>query len=188
VAVDVYNAANVTDFEYEIHFNATQLNIQSIDHTAWGTGTETVDNINGVVIGSTSGTTKTGTVTLITITFKTTLLHKWRAIAGWQNLQTSTIYFQAANLSYPSSQPKLQYVNGGINQIVVNPAFAYTFSPIKGDVNNDGTVNVGDLAAIASKYDTYDSDYNLVGSDTLVDIFDLVVVASNFFFTYTSTP
>lgn len=187
VAVEAYNAASVTGFEYEIHFNASQLNVESVAYNAWpGSGTSNIDNVNGILTGSTSGTVTSGTLSLITITFNATLLHMWKAISGWQNLQTSVIYIQAANMSYLTPQPELQYVkNGAGNQISVNPPFTYTFSPIKGDLNNDGAVNIGDLSILATKYDTSDADYNLVGSDNLVDVFDLVIVASNFWFFYT---
>jgi hypothetical protein len=190
LAVKVYNAENVTDFEFEIHFNASQVKILSITYTAWGSGsgTASIDNINGIVTGSTSGSATNGTATLITIQFNTTLLHIWKALSGWQNLQTSTIFIQAANLSYPNAQPKLQYVKSGMgNQITVNPDFTYTFSPIKGDLNNDGKVDVSDLGVLAPLYDSTDHpQYNLVDdSSNLIDIFDLVVVASNFWYVYT---
>jgi hypothetical protein len=55
----------------------------------------------------------------------------------------------------------------------------YFFTPIPGDLNYDGHVDIVDLSAIAAEYGTTDADMDLNG-DGVVDIFDVVIVAKNF--------
>jgi hypothetical protein len=94
------------------------------------------------------------------------------------------VFFQKANLSYPSS-PDLPYVRGGTqNQITVGPDVNYSFSPIQGDVNNDGTVDIFDLRTEAAYFDQQNPTYDLVGHTT-IDIFDLAIIGANFGYTYT---
>jgi hypothetical protein len=185
IQIDVANAGGADDFRFEIHYNATLLDVAGITWNALGTGTYTADEVNGILTGYTSGSPLSGNVTLLTITFNATYHRLWKdesTIPGWKNIQTGTVYIQLANLSYPTS-PDLGYVRGGLNQISVGPDFAYTFSPIQGDVDNNGVVDVFDIRTIAAYYDTVNPQYNLTG-DSTIDIFDIVVVAANFGYTY----
>lgn len=66
----------------------------------------------------------------------------------------------------------------------------YEFDPVEGDLNGDGVVDIADLKILASFYDKtngqtvsgmYAYYYNLnKPSDSIVDIFDLVIVAKHF--------
>jgi hypothetical protein len=185
VQITITNASDVEDFEFEIHYNATLLDVVGIQWNAWESGTYTADEVNGILTGYTSGSAKSGGFTLLTITFNATYHHIWKdesTVSGWKNIQTGTVYIQWANLSYPTG-PDLGYVRGGLNQINVGSDFAYTFSSIQGDVDNSGVVDVTDLRTVASFYDTSSPEYNLTGDNT-IDIFDLVVVGANFGYTY----
>jgi len=182
VAVNVTNPSNAEDFRFEIHYNATLLDVAGISWNVWGTGTYSVNDVTGNLSGYTSGSSINGNVTLMTITFNATWHHVWKDLPNWTNDISDTIYFQWANLSYPSGAD-LRYERGGLNQIGVGPDFAYTFSPIKGDIDNNGVVDVFDLRTIAAFYDTINPQYNLIGED-VVDIYDIVVVSSNFGYTY----
>jgi hypothetical protein len=185
VQINVSNGDNADDFSFEIHYNATLLDVVGITWNTWGSGTYTADEVNGILTGHTSGTSLTGNVTLLTITFNATYYHLWKdesTITGWKNIQNGAIYIQWANISYPTT-PDLSYVRGGLNQIDVGPDFAYTFSPIQGDMDNNGVVDIYDIRTIAAFYDTVNPTYNLTG-DSTIDIFDIVVVASNFGYTY----
>jgi hypothetical protein len=86
-------------------------------------------------------------------------------------------------LSY-SSTLRLHYSRGGSSEIDVGPDVTYTFSPIRGDIDNSGTVDIFDLRTVAAYYDQENATYNLTG-DAVIDIYDLVVVASNIGYTYT---
>jgi hypothetical protein len=125
-----------------------------------------------------------GSLTLVTITFKAAYYHIWKNIAGWVNDQTGTISFQSATLSYPSPQPSLTYTRGGLEQISVGPDVAYTFSPIKGDVDNNGRVTITDLRTIGLLWYQTNPTYNLVGADDTINLFDLVIVSSNMWYVY----
>jgi len=182
VRVNVTSASDVEDFRFEIHYNTTLLDVRNLTWNAWGSGTVTVDEENGNITGYTSGNPKGGTVTLITIEFNATYHHIWRNLPGWANDQSGAIYIQWANLSYPSA-PDLGYKRGGLNQIDIGPDINYTFSPIKGDIDNNGVVDIFDLRTVAAFYDQVNPEYNLIGDD-VVDIFDLVVVGGNFGFIY----
>jgi hypothetical protein len=186
VQVNVTNAGNAEDFRFEIHYNAMLLDVAGVSWNAWGSGTFSADEINGILTGYTSGSPISGNVTLLTITFNATYHRMWKdesTIPGWKNIQTGTIYVQWANLSYATGSD-LRYERGGLNQIDVGPDFAYTFSPIQGDIDNNGIVDIYDLRTIAAFYDTVNPEYNLTGDNT-IDIYDIVVVAANFGYTYT---
>ncbi|MCJ7767094.1 dockerin type I domain-containing protein, partial [Candidatus Bathyarchaeota archaeon] len=187
VQVSVTNVYDVEGFRFEIHYNATLLDVSTVSWTAFGTGTWTADEINGILTGYSSGNPLSGNLTLVTITFDAAYYHIWkdeRTVSGWKNIQTGTIYIQWANLSYPSGSD-LGYVRGGSqNQINVGPDVTYTFSPIQGDVNKDGKVDIFDLRTVAAYYNQQNSAYDLNGDDT-IDIFDLVEICINFGYTYT---
>jgi hypothetical protein len=181
---------NVDDFAFEIHFNTTLLDYVMITWNAWGSGTVNADEGNGILTGSTSGSAFNGTKTLITLEFKAVFYHIWRSSLNWTNDLTGTIFIQKANVSIPSV-PDLVYERGGVAQIDVGPDFAYTFSPIQGDLNNDGTVDVLDLRTVAAYFGLKQGDsgwpqastYDVV-DDNAIDIFDLRTVAANFGYTY----
>jgi hypothetical protein len=89
----------------------------------------------------------------------------------------------------------LRYEKGGLNQINIGPDFVYTFSPIQGDVNNDGTVDIFDLRPVGAYYLAKQGDpnwteastYDLNG-DGMIDVDDLGIVAANFGYTFSPWP
>jgi subtilisin family serine protease len=185
VQINVTFAGDMNDFRFEIHYNATLLDVVNVSWTTWGDGTCTVDEVNGILSGYTSGSPINGNVTLLTVTFNATYHHIWKdesTVSGWKNIQTGTIYFQRTNLTYPSGQG-LDYERGGLNQIDVGPDFACTFSPIQGDIDNNGTVDIFDLKTVAAYYDQQNTTYNLT-ADSTIDIFDLVAIGANYGYEY----
>jgi Divergent InlB B-repeat domain/Cohesin domain/Dockerin type I domain len=187
VSIYISNALNVDDFAFEIHYNATLLTYLSITWNAWGTGA--INVIPGVITGHTSGSATSGTFTLMTIRFQATLpmYHPWKYPSNDLN---DSIFIQEANVSFPSG-PDLRYLRGSLNQVDIGTDFAYTFSPILGDVNNDGTVDLFDFTLIRTYFGAKTGDpiwsiasiYDADNSGT-IDIFDLRIIGSNFLFTY----
>lgn len=190
IGTNMSDAFDVTDFEFEIRYNTTLLDYVNVTWNAWGPGTITVDEAGGNIAVSNSGSPISGTQTLITINFTTSFNHIWKAALGWTNNLTGTIFFQWANISYPSG-PDLRYERGGSSQINVGPDFAYTFSPIQGDVDNNGVVGLFDLRTVAFYFGSQQGDpdwndaskYDLTGDGT-IDIIDLRIIAANYGYTY----
>ena len=183
VAINLTTVVNVKDFTFEIHYNTTLLDYVNVTWNAWGTGTINVDENAGIITGVTSGTPLNGTQPLITVKFQAASQHVEHALTG-------TIFIQRANLSYTTG-PILGYERGGLNQINVGPDFTYTFSPIQGDVNNNGTVDIFDLRLVAVYFNAKQGDpnwteasgYDLNG-DGKIDILDAGLVAGNFGYSY----
>jgi hypothetical protein len=168
--------------KFEVHYNTTLLDCTGVTWNAWGSGIATVDEVQGIITGSTSGGALNGTQALATISFQTSFHHMWKSITGWANDLTDTIFFQWANVSY-SVGPDLRYERGGLMQVDVGSDFAYTFSPIKGDIDNNGVVNIFDLRTVAFYYGQVNMQYDLNG-DNFIDVFDLVLISTNIGYTY----
>ncbi len=182
INVNVSDADSVEDFKFEIHYNTTLLDYVNIVWNAWSSGTAVVDEANGNLTGFTSGSPLNGTITLVTVQFNAAYHRIWKNITGWTNDQSGLIFFQWANLSYPSP-PDLRYERGGLNEINMGPDVMFTFSPIQGDIDNNGIVDIFDLRILAAYYDEVNTQYNLMGSD-LIDIYDLALITANFNYQY----
>jgi hypothetical protein len=189
ITVAISNCESVTGFDFEIYYNTALLDyVSGTVNLAYGTGTITPDEANGKVTGTTTGSAS-GSLTLVTIRFKAAYSHIWKdeltIVPPWQNIWTGTIYIQSATLKYPSPQPDRTYIRGGLdNKINVGADVTYTWSPIQGDVDLDGDVDIIDLRDVSTFYDGTNADLNLTGGSNLIDIFDLIVIAGNFGFSY----
>jgi hypothetical protein len=190
VQINFTNAVDVEDFEFEVQYNSTLLDYANVTWDAWSSGTINSTN-DGILVGHTSGSAITGSATLATISFQASFHHIWKSSLDWTNDLTGNMFIQWANLSYAAG-PDLDYEKGGSSDIDVIPAeVAYVFSPIQGDMNNDGTVNILDLRTVASFYNVRKGDpswavastYDL-NVDGVINIFDLVIIATNYGFTY----
>jgi hypothetical protein len=190
VGINIANATLVTGFSFEIHYNTTLLAYSGVIWNAWSSGTINVDEAIGNITGFTSGAPINGTQTLISLKFQTCFYHVWKNASNWTNDLTDTTFFQSASV-YLSSGSELRYQRGGQHQISVGPDFAYTFSPIQGDVNNDGTVDIYDLRPVGAYFNAKQGDpnwteastYDLNGDGT-IDTLDLRSVEANYDYTY----
>jgi hypothetical protein len=195
VSVNIGDALGVKDCTFEIHYNTTLLGYV-VGSDVWGdlgAGTITVNETAGIITGSvTSSTPMSGRLWLLNLTFEDALRHVWRnetLVPGWRNDQSGRIWLRWANLSYVD-HADLRYEEGGADEIVVTE-LEYVFSPIQGDVDNDGDVDVFDLRIVACYYEIDSSNrrwveaskYDLNG-DNIIDIYDLVIVGDNFEYKY----
>lgn len=186
IEVSISDALSVTSLTFDIEYNATLLDFVSITWGVWGGGTE-IHSVDGTVTGSTSGAAKDGTQTLLTVRLKAAYNHIWKdeltIVPPWKNIQTGIVYILSATLDYPSPQPDLTYTRGGgggMGKFSVGSDVTYTWSPGQGDVDLDGDVDIFDLRVVSAFYDSGNATYNLTGGTSLIDIFDLVVVATKF--------
>jgi hypothetical protein len=185
----IAEARNLAGVEFEIHFDTSMLNCESYS-IVWGdTGSsvtidETGGKVTGYLVGSGSPTT------LVTLTFRPDPAYSrfWKDSAlqpVHDDTNPAGIHFESVTLHYTGLSDLTWTSGGGGGGRITIPFenFAYTFSPIKGDLTLDGSVDVSDLGWEAGFYDTTNPDMNLVGADT-IDIFDLVIIASNFWYHY----
>jgi hypothetical protein len=195
VSINIDNALNVKDFKFELRYNTTLLDfVNSSD--VWGdlgAGAIAVNKTAGIIEGNVSSVTPiSGDHWLLNFTFHAAFRWVWRnesLVHGWRNNQNGMIQFNWANLSYFNHED-LQYQEGGSGQITVN-MLQYIFSPIQGDVDNNGDVDVFDLRTIGYYYDVDSSNPQWVDAwkydsngDNIIDIFDIAVIAANFGYTY----
>ena len=140
VTIVVSGVDGLVGFDFEIHYNTVLLDYV-LSTNIWGTGgTFNPDEQNGAITGSTTNAApQAGSLSLVTITFKSSDPHMWRDLLAYTNDLQDSIYLQSATLKHQSPQPDDHYAKGNQgNRIDMNSDFAYKFSPIKGDVNNDG--------------------------------------------------
>jgi hypothetical protein len=195
VTLNIDDALGVNGFTFGLCYNTTLLSYVN-GSDVWGdlgTGVITVNEPTGTLTGNVSSSTPiNGGHWLLNMTFQDTLNRVWRnetLVPGWINNQSGRVWLHWVNLGY-SNHTDLQYQEGGADQIVVND-LQYVFSPIQGDVNNDGEVDVFDLRTIACYYDSNPSrldwvaasKYDLNG-DNVIDVYDLVIVGANFGYKY----
>lgn len=195
VSIVVSDAANVKDCTFEIYFNTSMLDYVTGSEVwgALGTGVLMANETEGKLQGTIGPAASiNGSQWLVNFTFNEVYHHVWKdesQVPTWRNNQTGRIWFHWANLSY-TDHPDLSYTEGGLNQINTTEV-NFTFSPIKGDVDNNGTVDVFDLRIIGYHYDIDISDpewpaasqYDLNGDD-IIEIQDLVIAESNFGYVY----
>jgi hypothetical protein len=195
ISIVVSDAANVKDCTFEIYYNTSMFDYLSGSEVwgALGTGVLTANEAEGK-LGGTIGPAASisGNQWLVNFTLNEVYHHVWKdesQALTWRNNQTGRIWFHWANLSY-ADHADLSYVEGVLNQINTTEV-DLTFSPIKGDVDNNGTVDVFDLRIIGHYYGVHVSDpewptalqYDLNG-DGIIGLQDLVIAESNFGYVY----
>jgi hypothetical protein len=193
IEVDVKDVVNVTDFAFEIQYDAPLLEYVNVTWGDFLSGTGYMDyQAPGLIRGHiTPGTPATGNGWLLNLTFYANSTMIWKDFPGWVNKLEGRIWFHWANLSR-SVGSDLRYEEGVSYQIEVNEV-NYTYLPIQGDVDSDGEVSVFDLRTVSAYYNAIEGDpawtqaskYDLNGDD-IIDIFDIVKIARNYGFKYES--
>lgn len=183
--------ATLKDYNFVIEYKAELLTLTGVDWTGSVLGTSEgesfTESTKGIInVVDPSGTTYTGLTDglLFTLTFQIAfnndLGHIWQT--NNQGPLHAFIKFTGATLSFNEGD----WLSG----ITMPSDLDITVNLIRGDVDCDGNVDIIDLRAVAAGYDKTSSDlewetgnywskYDLT-IDDIIDIFDLVAVATNF--------
>ncbi len=180
ISVRIRDSTNVYGYEFKLGFDPTLINVLSIfNGTFFGSSPQfylkqTYDNALGTVwvavtlAGLQQG--KNGSGLLATITFNAT------SGVTYPNMVGCALDLYDVKLADPEGNyiTPIGMVDG-----------QYTFTPLRGDLNGDGMVDIFDIAIIAAAFGAIPTDPNWdaradVNQDLLVDIADAVIVAVQF--------
>jgi hypothetical protein len=185
VEIWLRNATKVYSYAFKVCYNTTILDVANVViHEGFLLGPYLIKSLQ---INETEGSVyvelqeadnappANGDGLLVTITFRVT------EAAIWKKCQNSTLYslieFKSWKLDVKCPEPRI--LEGGF----VNVSNAtYWYTPVPGDVNSDGVVNVVDMRMVAMKWCNTDPEtLNLLdlNCDGHVDIYDLVLVAKH---------
>jgi hypothetical protein len=179
--------ANLKDYNLVILYATELLKLTGVDWTDGVLGgppeaTYTESPAGTINVIDTGDTTWSGLKGLLfTLTFHVEFddreEHIWHTgIPPYDHLH-AFIKFTGATLSFEEG---IIYMSG----ITMPSDLDVIVNLIRGDVTCDGKVDIDDLRTVASLYDqTGPSKYDLTKDET-IDIFDLVVVATNFLYGY----
>jgi hypothetical protein len=184
---DICVDSPLQDYDVTINFNPGLAAYMDVD--VWGIfGTGTVVYTPGtpsvVRVSGAGGPWSGSDGLLFTLTFhiefSCTPEHIWKY--GSLNYMTFQIWIADATLSFGALGSK------GMTEIIIPSALTIRVNFIRGDVDCDGDVDVFDLRCVAAYYGKPASardEYDL-NDDELIDIYDLVTLATNF--GYDTTP
>ena len=193
IGIRALDVTNVFNFSFVIQFNNTLLSYISVVWHDLGTGTLIVEEAAGVIevhVGTL--TPISGNHDILSITFSVTYSHIWKneeRIPGWKNNQSGTISFQTVVLEC-SDGKVFSYVKGVSNELVVSEA-VFTWMPIRGDLNNDGCVDIFDLRVLVMYFSVKEGDplwieaskYDLTNDSFVgINLLDLMVLSYNYGF------
>jgi hypothetical protein len=180
----ICTASPLMDYNLIITYDPTLISFDKADY--WGTfGTGTaVDSPTGTITVSCTGGPQSGESFLLFaltfhVEFAATDAHIWKK--GQTNYGTFNIALVDATLSFGSlgTIPK--------SGITMPSSLPIQVDFIRGDVNCDGKVNIGDISDAAYYYDSKLGDFNWndvkrydLNDDKVIDIFDIVAIATNY--------
>ena len=189
VEINVTHVTDLTDFIFTILYNDTCLECLDCDWTdSVLDGTKTCDystpgSISGTVGVSTPWSGESGLLLKLLFHVRFTEAVIWKT--DYKNV-TAHVWFSYAKLSFYEG-PDIIYEEGVAEEYIDVYNKTVRINLIQGDIDSDGDVDIFDLRTVAAYYDVEEGDpnwtaasaYDLNG-DLIIDIFDLVIVASNF--------
>jgi hypothetical protein len=199
IQIEIMDALNVSGIDVQIKYNTTLLTpslIQWDDLSGFLPGpylvkTYSVDSVNGLirfqVVENTTANPPLGIgdCLLANVTFTVIKAMIWKNATGWTNYMEDSINLTNWNVTVCCSSGSYSLTGN----LVITSGTDYRYVPIQGDVDSNGNVNILDLASVSMLYNVksgdprYNPNYDL-NNDGIIDIYDLVYIATNFGYKY----
>jgi hypothetical protein len=178
---DIYESSPLTGYDLNITYDPSLVLFKGVDY--WGMlGNGTVISTPPVIEVEGQGGSWSGDRGLLfALTFHVELAlsadHIW---TKYHQSETFQIAIVGANLSFPQGERPM-------SEIIVPSPLSIEVAFIRGDVNCDGQVDIGDIGTVAYYYDKQQGDlewpqaswYDLNG-DNVIDIYDMVSITTNY--------
>jgi parallel beta-helix repeat protein len=196
--IKLIDAFKISGFDFEIHYNTTLLDVVDVQ---WGDLSGFLpgpyimkqiikDDLNGLIRFqllenvSDGAPLAYGDGILARITFEVIKTKVWKNCPEWTNYIKDFIAFTDWNLTVMC--PATHHLTGGLVYLI---DMEYQFSPIQGDIDSTGVVDIFDITAVASYYDIEESDPEYISNydlncDGIIDLYDLVLIGVNFGYEY----
>lgn len=179
VKIRIAGAIYVSGFSFRLKYDSTLLYATEVTVGDFLKGPYSkvdikTDDIAGYVrlsMEQTYPANGTGTLAIIVFTVKRTIVYRW-----WPDEANAlSSYFRLEETELNVTYPRPGVLRQTWTEVSMSGA-AYSFTPIPGDLNLDGKVDIADLVTIANYGCRDGCPFDLNGNG-IVDIYDVVLVA-----------